>query len=120
MIIFLAGLQSIAEEYYEAAAVDGAKAWAQFRLITIPFLKPQFLVVVVLMSLITFNTVDMVFAITKGGPGTATRLVSYHMYLIAFASGKMGYGAAVAMSLFIINVILTVIYSRFLRSSVSY
>jgi ABC-type sugar transport system permease subunit len=120
MIIFLAGLQSISDEYYEAAAVDGARAWARFRNITIPFLKPQFLVVVVLMSLLTFNTVDMVFAITKGGPGTTTRLVSYHMYLIAFANGKMGYGAAVAMSLFVINILLTIVYSRFLRSEVSY
>jgi multiple sugar transport system permease protein len=120
MIIFLAGLQSIDEEYYEAAAVDGARPFTQFRYITLPFLKPQFLVVVVLMSLLTLNTVDMVFAITKGGPGTATRLVSYHMYLIAFANGKMGYGAAVAMSLFVLNIILTLLYSRFLRTEVRY
>jgi len=115
IIIFLAGLQSISDEYYEAAAVDGAGPVTRFVRITLPFLKPQFLVVIVLLSINVFNMIDMVFAITKGGPGVSTRLVSYYMYTNAFTHMEMGYSAAIAISLFVINLVLTIIYVRILK-----
>ena len=118
MIVFLAGLQSINDEYYEAAAVDGAGPVTRFVRITLPFLKPQFLVVVVLLSINVFNMIDMVFAITRGGPGVSTRLVSYFMYTNAFTHLEMGYSAAVAVSLFLINLVLTIAYVKILKPDV--
>jgi len=119
MIVFLAGLQSIDTEYYEAASVDGAGAVRQFVGITLPFLRPQFLIVIVLLSLNVFNMIDMVFAITKGGPAGSTVLISYFMYTAAFTQMEMGYSASIAISIFLVNVVLTLAYLRLLKPEVA-
>ena len=119
MIVFLAGLQSIDTEYYEAASVDGAGAARKFLTITLPFLRPQFLIVVVLLSLNVFNMIDMVFAITKGGPAGSTVLISYFMYTSAFTQMEMGYSASIAISIFLVNVVLTLLYLRLLKPEIA-
>jgi ABC-type sugar transport system permease subunit len=119
MVIFLAGLQSIDTEYYEAAAVDGAGPLRKFGAITLPFLRPQLLIVVVLLSISVFNMIDMVFAVTKGGPGASTMLISYFMYTNAFTHMEMGYSAAIAISLFLINAVLTLTYLRILKPEIA-
>jgi len=117
MVIILAGLQSIPEEINDAAKVDGANNWQRFWTITIPLLKPVLLVLIVILSLATFNMVDLIMVMTTGGPGTSTKLISYYMYEQSFAFLRFGYGATMAMVLFVVNVILTVIYIRLIRSS---
>jgi multiple sugar transport system permease protein len=119
MIVFLAGLQSIDTEYYEAASVDGAGAARKFLTITLPFLRPQFLIVVVLLSLNVFNMIDMVFAITKGGPAGSTVLISYFMYTNAFTQMEMGYSASIAISIFLVNAVLTLLYLRVLKPEIA-
>jgi ABC-type sugar transport system permease subunit len=118
MVIILAGLQSIPEEINDAARVDGASNWQRFWTITIPLLQPVLLVLIVILSLATFNMVDLIMVMTTGGPGTSTKLISYYMYEQSFAFLRFGYGATMAMVLFVVNVILTVVYIRLIRSSV--
>lgn len=115
MVILLAGLQSIPQEYYEAASIDGANWRSRFRFITLPFIKSQILVVVVLLTLTTFNMVDLVYVVTKGGPGNATQLISYYMYKQAFEYVNMGYASSIAITLLLVNLALTRAYIRFLR-----
>jgi ABC-type sugar transport system permease subunit len=117
MVIILAGLQSIPEEISDAAKVDGANHWQRFWTITIPLLKPVLLVLIVILSLATFNMVDLIMVMTAGGPGTSTKLISYYMYEQGFVFLRFGYAATIAMVLFVVNVVLTVFYIRLIRSS---
>lgn len=117
MVIILAGLQSIPEEINDAARVDGASNWQRFWSITLPLLKPVVLVLIVILSLATFNMVDLIFVMTAGGPGTSTKLVSYFMYEEGFVFLKFGYAASIAMVLLVVNVVLTIFYIRLIRSS---
>lgn len=116
MIILLAGLQSIPTELYEAAHVDGASAIQRLLHITLPMLLPQILILVILRTLNTFNMVDLVIAMTEGGPGSATELVSYYMYQRAFAYFELGYASAIAVTILFLNIILALVYIRVLRS----
>ena len=115
MIILLAGLQSIPPEYYEAASIDGANWHSKFRFITLPFIKSPILVVMVLLSLSTFNMVDLIYVVTRGGPGNATQLISYYMYKQAFEYVDMGYASSIAISLLLVNLALTRAYIKLLR-----
>lgn len=117
MVIILAGLQSIPEEINDAARVDGASNWQRFWSITLPLLKPVVLVLIVILSLATFNMVDLIVVMTAGGPGTSTKLVSYFMYEEGFVFLKFGYAASIAMVLLVVNVVLTIFYIRLIRSS---
>lgn len=96
MLIFLAGLQGVPQEFYEAASLDGAGAWSKFRHITLPMISPTFffnLVLGVIGSLKVFTTA---FVATNGGPAYATWFFALHIYQQAFAFFKMGYGSALA------------------------
>lgn len=116
MIILLAGLQSIPGELYEAAHVDGATAVQRLLHITIPLLLPQILILVILRTLQTFNMVDLVIAMTEGGPGDATELISYYMYQRAFEYFELGYASAIAVTILFLNIVLALVYIRVLRS----
>lgn len=117
MVIILAGLQSIPEEISDAAKVDGASDWQRFWTITLPLVKPVLLILIIILSLSTFNMVDLIFVMTAGGPGTSTKLVSYFMYEQGFVFLKFGYAAAISMVLFLINIILTIFYIRLITNS---
>ncbi|SRR5258707_395654 len=101
MVILLAGLQTIPREYYEAAEVDGANTWPRFRHITLPLLMPAIVVVTVLNVLYGLRVFDIVYALTNGGPGYATEVLSTAIFK-AFSQGQYGLGTAVSSILFVI------------------
>lgn len=111
-LIFLAGLQSISGEYYEAARVDGATSSQVFRHITLPLMKPVMTVGILLRAMETFKEFDKPYILTGGGPGNATEVIDLYTYRQAFVQFKFSYAAAICVVLFIILVICGVIYQR--------
>lgn len=119
-VIFLAGLQSIPNEYYEAAKLDGANTWALFRFITWPLLKPTTLFVVVVSIINALRHFDVIWIMTGGGPGDATRVLSVLIYETGWVFLRMGRAAAMSVILFLIALAFTVIQLRLFRSSDAY
>lgn len=115
MLIFVAGLQSIPEELYEAAHLDGAGGWARFRHVTLPSLGPTFLFVGVMTMIGNFQLFAEPYVMTQGGPMGATRTVVMLMYEEGFRWWRMGMGAAIAFLLFVIMLLATVIQMRLQR-----
>src|SRR5262245_58233680 len=114
-ILLLAGLKAIDRELYEAAEVDGADAVARFRHITLPGLKYVILVTVLLSTISTFNTFGLVYLMTGGGPGGATRLYSILAYERAIIGLRFGPGAAVAFSMAPVLALVILLLARFMR-----
>ncbi len=117
MLILVAGLQRIPEELYEAAAVDGAGAWARFRHVTLPNLAPTFLLVSVLTMLNQFQIFAEPYVMTQGGPLKSTTTIVLLMYEEGFRWWRMGYAAAIAFVLFLIMLAGTAIQLRIQRES---
>lgn len=115
MIIFLAGLQAIPQELYEAARMDGAGRWAQFRHVTLPALRPTMLFVGVVGTIGYLQFFEEPFVMTKGGPLSSTLSVSYHIYN-QFGFGNYGYASAMSYLLFVVIVALSVLWFRLLRT----
>lgn len=120
MVIYLAGLQAIPQELYEAAEVDGAGTWAKFRHITIPMVSPTTFFVLVMSLIWAFQVFEEPYIMTKGGPAFATTTVVYYVYLNAFRWFRMGKAAAVAWVLFAIIFVFTLIQVRYQRRWVHY
>lgn len=118
MLLILAGLQTIPGEVYEAAAIDGANGWQSFWAVTWPLVRPTTLVIVLLLSLQAINATGLFLSITNGGPGRATEVLSVSMYREAIVFFNFGYGAAVAVLMLLINILLAAIYIRTMRSEV--
>jgi multiple sugar transport system permease protein len=114
MVIFLAGLQTVSREVLEAAEVDGASAWARFRYITLPALRPTLLFGAVITGIGYLQFFEEAFVMTKGGPLDATRSISYFTY-DQFGFGNYGYAAAASYLLFLAIVLLTLLQFRLLR-----
>jgi len=110
MVIFLAGLKSMPLEPFEAARVDGATRWQRFWYITLPLLKPTFLVALLLRTVQSFKVFDVIYATTGGGPGTATTVLNYHIYTVGMTFFDMGYAAALANILLVIVALLSILY----------
>lgn len=120
LIILLVGMRAIPKVYQEAAAVDGAGAWQQFRHITMPLLAPVTLFVVVITTISAYNVFTQVYVLAsdvQGAPGRLVRVLVYDIFENGFRFFNMGYAAAEAMYLFIIILALTIIQFRFLRGS---
>lgn len=115
MVIYLAGLQGIPRELYEAADIDGANAWQKFWKITVPQLAPTTFFVSVILTIQSFKVFDQIFMITQGGPGTSTLVLVYHIYNEAFIAWDLGYASMVAMVLFLIVLVVTVLQFRVTR-----
>ena len=115
MVIFIAGLQSIPDRLYEAASIDGAQGWAQFRYVTLPMLAPTFLFVALMTMIGYFQLFAEPYVMTQGGPAHSTLSIVLLMYQEGFRWWNMGYAAAVAFVLFAIIMSLTVVAMR-LRS----
>jgi multiple sugar transport system permease protein len=115
MLIFVAGLQSIPEELYEAAHLDGAGGWARFRHVTLPSLGPTFLFVGVMTMIGNFQLFAEPYVMTQGGPMGATRTVVMLMYEEGFRWWRMGMGAAIAFLLFVLMLLATMIQMRLQR-----
>ncbi len=120
MLVFLAGLQSIPNEYYEAAQLDGANERQLFFRITIPLLSPTIFFILVIFMIGALQVFDTIIVLTQGGPGDATRSVVLYVYEIAFRTFNMGYAAAVSMTLFAIILILTALQFWISRRWVHY
>lgn len=120
MIIFLAGLQSIPLHLYEAAELDGAGRWAKFRNVTWPLLAPTTFFVVVLEVIGSFQVFDMIYLLTRGGPGQATTVYNFELYSEAFRNFRMGYAAAMTWILFVVIGVLTLIQFRVVNRRVQY
>lgn len=120
MILFLAGLQGISSSYYEAAQIDGASKWQQFRTITLPLLTPTTFFATIVSIIGSFQVFDQSFVLTGGGPAKASYSLVYHIYQRAFIDFTFGRSAAAAVLLFLIILILTVIQLRVGRRWVHY
>jgi multiple sugar transport system permease protein len=110
MLIFLAGLQEIPREYYDAARIDGASPWRSFRDITLPLLKPTsfFVLLVSLVAAVTGpQGFDLVYVMTSGGPANSTNLTTYYIFDQAFRYSNFGYAAAMASFLVLVLLVLT-------------
>jgi multiple sugar transport system permease protein len=109
MIIYLAGLQGIPNDLYEAAKMDGAGSWQKFRYITLPELSNTTFFVLMMLTIFTFKIYTEVYMITQGGPGTATLVMVYDIYNKAFINWKLGLASAEAMILFLMVLIITLV-----------
>jgi multiple sugar transport system permease protein len=116
MIIFIAGLQNIPEHLYEAARIDGANAWQQFRCITLPMLGPTFLFVAIMTMIGYLQLFAEPYVMTQGGPSNSTLSIVLLMYEEGFRWWNMGYAAAVAFVLFTIILAATLLQLKFRRA----
>ncbi|WP_182882440.1 MULTISPECIES: carbohydrate ABC transporter permease [unclassified Microbispora] len=112
MVLFLAGLQTIPKEYYEAARVDGANAWERFWRITLPCLRPTTFFVVVMLTIQSFKVLDLIVVMTDGGPGRSTLVLAQLIYREGITEGRFGYSSAIALVLFVIVLTVTVVQFR--------
>lgn len=96
MLLLLAGLQALPQSPFEAATVDGASAWQQFRYLTLPLLRPVMVVVLALRIIDLFRVFDVIYIMTFGGPGHATELLPFYIYRSAFSESRVGYASALS------------------------
>jgi multiple sugar transport system permease protein len=112
-VLYLTALQTIPAQVYEAAALDGAGGWARMRRITFPLLRPMTFFVVVQALVATFQSFDLVYQLTKGGPLGGTEVLGFLVYRTAFVTGQFGYGATIAYAGFAIVFAFTWMQWRF-------
>jgi raffinose/stachyose/melibiose transport system permease protein len=112
MVIFMAALQRIDPELYEAASIDGASWLQKFTQLTIPLIRPELFVVVLTTTIFSLKTFGQIFAMTLGGPGTATMVASYFSYKNYFQNSAVGYGATMSTVVTFIIIILTIVWVR--------
>ncbi len=108
--IFLGGLSSVPEDLYDAAAIEGAGRWGQFRLITLPLLRPFINIAFVLNTIYVFNSFPIIWATTQGGPANSTDILVTYLYKLGFRLGRLGDAAAVSLVMFAILLVFTAIY----------
>lgn len=109
MVIYLAGIQGISKDIYEAADIDGASKMRQLLAITVPMLTPTTFLITITLLIWSFQVFGPVAVMTQGGPIDSTMVLSYHIYLLAFRFYNMGYAAAVSWALFAIILVITLI-----------
>jgi multiple sugar transport system permease protein len=112
MIIFLAGLQGVPEELYDAASIDGANWWDRFRNVTLPMISPTIFFNLVLGIIGALRVFSISFVATDGGPAYATWFYMLHLYQNAFQNFLMGYASALAWMFFLVVLVLTLIQFR--------
>ena len=111
-LLLLAGLQGIDPSLYEAARIDGASAWRQFRHITLPLLKPALLVALIFRTRDAFRVFDLVYVMTGGGPGTSTEPIALYTFTSLLQNLRFGYGSALSVLVFLVAFVLAVGYIR--------
>lgn len=114
-LLLLAGLQSLPSNLFNAAKIDGASAFQQFRKITFPWLRPMLLLVVILNTINALMTFDLIYALTQGGPGESTTVVSWLGYITFFNFARYGEGSAILYILSLISLTLALVYFVFLN-----
>jgi ABC-type sugar transport system permease subunit len=119
-IIMSAGLQAVPDELIEAARVDGAGTWSRFRNVTLPLLSPTLFFAIVVGSILAFHSFGQIDLLTQGGPQDRTNVLVYAIYRTVFTENNDGKAAVLAMALFAITLVLTVVQLRLLERRVSY
>jgi multiple sugar transport system permease protein len=109
MIVYLAGLQSIPKDLYEAADIDGATGWSKFWTITLPLLSPTTFFLMVTGIIYSFKSFELIAVLTKGGPAGSTSVIVWYLYETAFLNLKVGYAASMAMILFLCVLLITLL-----------
>lgn len=114
MLIVLGGLAAMPRDPFESAEIDGANGWQKFRYITLPMILPFMMVAVIIRSIDALKSFDIIFAMTQGGPGTASETINIYLYNVAFAYYDIGYASAIAVIFFIviITMSLALLYLR--------
>ncbi|MEX2692811.1 carbohydrate ABC transporter permease [Rhizobium mongolense] len=107
MLIVLGGLAALPREPYESAEIDGANAWQKFRYLTLPMIAPFLMVGVIIRSIDAVKSFDIIYAMTQGGPGTASETINIYLYNTAFSYYDIGYGSAMAVVFFVVIVALS-------------
>jgi multiple sugar transport system permease protein len=107
ILVFLGGLSALPTEPFEAAAIDGASSWQVFRYVTLPLMMPLILVVGTIRAIDAFRAFDVIYTLTQGGPGDATRVYALQIYQTGFQNANFGLAAAQAMLLFVVVMILS-------------
>jgi multiple sugar transport system permease protein len=120
MIVYMAALQGVPKELYEAGEMDGAVGIKRFLHITLPSLSPTTYFLIVTRMIHSFQIFSSIKAITTGGPGTATTVLVYEIYTEAFLNYKFGYASAIAFVLFVIIMVITIIQQQFQKKWVTY
>jgi multiple sugar transport system permease protein len=120
MIIFLAGLQGVAQELYDAAAIDGAGTWQRFRNVTLPIITPTIFFNMVLGVIGSFSVFSVAYVATQGGPARATYFYVYHIFTRGFQDNDMGYASALAWVFFAILLVFTAVQFSLQRYWVYY
>jgi len=108
-ITLLAGLQTVPPSLYEAATIDGATPWQMFRYITLPLILPFIFIAAMIRTIDAVKSFDVIFAITQGGPGSASETINLYLYSVAFVYYDLGYGSAIAVIFFILIVMLAAV-----------
>jgi len=116
VIILLGGLQTLPRDVYEAAAIDGATAWQRFLFITLPMLRPIILISIIMATAGSLNSLDIPLALTGGGPGNATEIISISLYKQSFFQLDISYGATIGTMMLVANIILITLYITTLRT----
>ncbi|MGB7947613.1 MAG: sugar ABC transporter permease [Candidatus Binatia bacterium] len=116
-LILLAGLQTIPDDLYEAASIDGATVWQKFRYLTLPLVTPALLLALLFRTIDALRVFDLVFVMTQGGPADATNVLQFYGYKKTFAEGMIGYGSAIAVVVFLISLTLAIAYLSLLKAS---
>ncbi|MDR7238860.1 carbohydrate ABC transporter permease [Neobacillus drentensis] len=116
VIIVIAGLTEISQDYYEAASIDGANAIQKLFYITIPLLKRSMSFIVIIMTINTLQVFDPIYVLTQGGPANSTTVVSYHMYDTAFNFGNAGQASAMAFILYLVVLLFTILQLRLFKT----
>jgi multiple sugar transport system permease protein len=106
-LLLLAGLGTVPQELIEAAKLDGANAWQRFRHVTLPLITPVILVVLVFQTMDALRAFDIIYGLTKGGPGDSTQVLSYYAYQSMFFYGKSGYGSAQAIVMLVLTIAIS-------------
>ena len=120
MLLFLAGLQSIDESFYEAAYIEGASGWQRFWSITFPLLTPTTFFIVLNSIIISFQGIDQVYVMTQGGPDNTTNMILYYIYQHGFMFWNVSYASTASAVLFGILLVITLIYFYGLQRFVNY
>lgn len=113
MVLFLAGVQKIDPALYEAARLDGANSWHEFRYVTLPGLRAELSVAMTLTVVAALRSFDLIYLMTKGGPGTATSVPGYVIFSDAFQRGQVGAAASLAVVLTVLIMVVTTLINRF-------
>jgi putative chitobiose transport system permease protein len=115
MVIYLAGLQAIPADLYEAAAIDGSDGWQKHFDITIPLMKPYIILVAVISAIGAMKIFEEVFIMSEGGPANSTKTVVYHLYDKGFTSLEMGYASAIGVFLFVVIFVISILTFKFIN-----